>query len=116
MNFTDCPLYLISIARARGVLKLLLYLRISDLRTLVKSYKMAYLRPKADPPQAEAFPLRFAHSTRSGVASATEEYVPAIIPTRSVSAKSLVDSGPRIKSAMSEIATVTDVFTDRTNV
>ena len=54
--------------------------------------------------------------TSNGVARNIDEYVPAIIPTRSVSAKSRVEAGPRKKRMRSVMMTVSDVLMERVNV
>ena len=54
--------------------------------------------------------------TSNGVARNIDEYVPAIIPTRSVSAKSRVEAGPRKKRTSRVKTTVSDVLIERTNV
>ena len=58
----------------------------------------------------------FSIVTSNGVAKKIDEYVPAIIPTRSVSAKSRVEAGPRKKRMRSVITTVSDVLTERVKV
>ena len=62
------------------------------------------------------FARHLSTATKSGVARNIDEYVPAMIPTRSVSEKSRVEAGPRRKSAVKAIAVVSDVFTERTRV
>lgn len=67
-----------------------------------------YLRPKIG-----FYFFRSSHTTKSGAAINTEEYVPKNIPRNITNARFCVDCGPQITSARRARRTVTEVIMDR---